>query len=172
MFLQVFDEGRLTDAKGRTADAHNAIFIMTTNIMVEKHARLGFLPAEQVETAVPESVARLFRPEFINRIDELITFRALDEEDVRKILKPILAEIIQHFQDHYGVVLSVDEEAEKLLVRAGYSPKYGARELRRTVDKLVQVPLSKLILSGQIQQHKAWRLSGSEEGIIITPQAS
>ena len=97
MFLQVFDEGRLTDAKGRTADAHNAIFIMTTNIGVEKHARLGFLAAEQVETAVPESVARLFRPEFINRIDELITFRALDEDDVRKILKPMLAEIIAAF---------------------------------------------------------------------------
>jgi ATP-dependent Clp protease ATP-binding subunit ClpC len=172
MFLQVFDEGRLTDAKGRTADAHNAIFIMTTNIGIEKHARLGFLATEKVETEVPESVARLFRPEFINRIDELITFRALDEDDVRKILKPMLAEIIQHFQDHYAVALSVDEEVEKLLVRAGYNPRYGARELRRTIDKLVQVPLSKLILSGQIQQHKEWRLTGSGEGITITPLAS
>jgi ATP-dependent Clp protease ATP-binding subunit ClpC len=173
MFLQVFDDGRLTDSKGRTADAHNAIFIMTTNIGVEKHVRLGFLAGgdEQANAAVPESVARLFRPEFINRIDELITFSALDEDDVRQILKPMLAEIIQHFQEAYGVVLSVDEDAEKLLVRAGYNPKYGARELRRTVDKLVQVPLSKLILSGDIHKHKAWSLSGSDNGISIVPEA-
>jgi ATP-dependent Clp protease ATP-binding subunit ClpC len=172
MFLQVFDEGRLTDAKGRTADARNAIFIMTTNIGVEKHARLGFLAAEKVEAEVPESVARLFRPEFINRIDELITFRALDEEDVRKILKPMLAEIVQHFQEAYAAELTVDEQAEVLLARAGYSPRYGARELRRTLDKLVQVPLSMLILSGEIQKHKAWRLVGSGEGVAITPICS
>ena len=91
LFLQVFDDGRLTDSKGRTADAKNAIFIMTSNISADKHAGMGFMPSAQVSDDVLQEVAKRFRPEFINRIDDQIVFRALDEEDVRKIVKPMLA---------------------------------------------------------------------------------
>ena len=123
----------------------------------------------QAGNAALESVGSLFRVEFINRIDEQITFRSLDEGDVRKILKPMLAEIVQNFQEQYQAVLEVEDEAEKFLARAGYNPKYGARELRRTVERLVQVPLSKLILSGEIHKHKAWWLSCSGDDLSIAP---
>jgi ATP-dependent Clp protease ATP-binding subunit ClpC len=169
LFLQVFDDGRLTDAKGRTIDAHNAIFVMTSNINVEKEAPLGFLGPKEIDHAGRDSVRGLFRAEFINRIDEQISFRSLDESDVRKILKPILAEISQNLQEHYQAGLNIDDEAEKFLARAGYSPKYGARELRRTVERLVQVPLSKLILSGEIHKHKAWRVVCNGEDLSIVP---
>lgn len=169
IFLQVFDEGRLTDAKGRKADARNAIFIMTSNINAEKHAAFGFLGSEQPKKADLEGVSKLFRSEFINRIDEQIVFRSLGEDDVRKILRPMLSEITQNFQNHYQSVLIINEDAEQLLVRAGYSPKYGVRELRRTVERLVQVPLSKLILSGEISKCKKWQLIGSEDNLSILP---
>jgi ATP-dependent Clp protease ATP-binding subunit ClpC len=171
VFLQVFDDGRLTDAKGRTSDAHNAIFVMTSNISAEKHAPIGFAGSEQPGNASREGVGRLFRAEFINRIDEQIIFRSLDENDVRKILKPMLAEIIQNFQEQYQAVLEVEEEAEKMLARAGYNPKYGARELRRTVERLVQVPLSKLILGGEIQNNKNWQLISSGNELLIVSGA-
>ena len=169
LFLQVFDDGRLTDAKGRTADAHNAIFVMTSNISIDKHAALGFLGSEQADNAELESVRKLFRSEFINRIDEQITFRSLDESDVRKILKLILADIIQNLQANYEVAFSIENEAEMFLARAGYSPKYGARELRRTVERLVQVPLSLLILNGEIQKHKDWQLECEDNGLKLVP---
>jgi ATP-dependent Clp protease ATP-binding subunit ClpC len=169
IFLQVFDDGRLTDAKGRTIDAHNAIFVMTSNINADKDAGFGFLGSEQAGNVALENVRRLFRAEFINRIDEQIIFRALDESDVRKILKPMLAEINQNLREHYQVVLNVEDEAESFLARAGYSPKYGARELRRIVERLVQVPLSELILSGEIHKHKDWQLVCEDKGLRLVP---
>jgi ATP-dependent Clp protease ATP-binding subunit ClpA len=170
MFLQVFDEGRLTDAKGRTADARNAIFVMTSNISADKHAPLGFLASEQAGDAALQEVGRLFRAEFINRIDEQIVFRSLDEGDVRKILKPMLEDICLNLKKQYQVTLQVREEAEKFLAHAGYSPQYGARELRRTVERLIQVPLSQLILSGEIKKHKNWQGICSGEVLSIVPR--
>jgi len=170
LFLQVFDEGRLTDSKGRTADARNAIFIMTSNIYVEKHAKLGFLASEQTGNAMLEEVAKKFRAEFINRIDEQIIFRSLDEEDVRKILIPILGEICQNLNNQYQVTLHVEEPAEISLARAGYSPQYGVRELRRTVERLIQVPLSRLILSGDLKNHENWLLVCEGKGLAIIPK--
>jgi len=170
MFLQVFDEGRLTDAKGRTADARNAIFVMTSNISAKKHAPLGFLASEQAGDAALQEVGKLFRAEFINRIDEQIVFRSLDEGDVRKILKPMLQVINQNLQKQVQVTLQVREEAEKFLAHAGYSPQYGVRELRRTVERLIQAPLSQLILSGEIRKHKNWQVICSGEVLSIVPR--
>ena len=170
LFLQVFDDGRLTDAKGRTADARNAIFIMTSNISTDKRAAFGFLGSEQTGNAALESVGKLFRAEFINRIDEQILFRSLDESDIRKILKPMLEDVSESLQKQYRLTLEIKEDAEKFLARAGYSPKYGARELRRTVERLIQVPLSQLILSGEIKKHKAWQVILSGEDLAIVPR--
>ena len=158
MFLQVFDDGRLTDSKGRTADAKNAIFIMTSNISADKHADMGFMPSGQAGNDVLQEVAKNFRPEFINRIDDQIIFRSLSEEDMRKIVKPMLAEICQNLQKQYKVTLQVDEQAEILLAQAGYNPQYGARELHRTVEKYVQIPLSELILTGKLTENSQWQL--------------
>jgi len=158
LFLQVFDDGRLTDTKGRTADAHNAIFVMTSNIGADKQSALGFMDTGQTDNSTLENIAKFFRPEFINRIDEQIIFRSLDENDIRKILKPMLEDISQSLRQQYQVTLNIDEDAEKYLAHAGYNPDYGARELRRTVERLVQEPLSKLILSGEIHKSTNWQL--------------
>ena len=170
IFLQVFGDGRLTDAKGRTVDAHNAIFILTSNIGSDKHAEVGFLESKESDNVALEGVRRIFRPELINRIDEQIVFRSLSESDNRKILKPILAEITQNLLDHYQAILLIDEEVEIFLARTGYSQKYGARELRRTVEQLLQTPLSQLILSGEIKKYKTWRVVCNGEGLLINPE--
>lgn len=159
LFLQVFDDGRLTDSKGRTADARNAIFIMTSNISADKHAEMGFHPSgEAGSEALQDELAKNFRPEFLNRINDQIVFRSLDEGDVRKIVKPMLADICENLQKQYQVTLQVDEQAEILLAQAGYNPEYGVRELRRTVEKYVQIPLSELILAGKLVEHSQWQL--------------
>jgi ATP-dependent Clp protease ATP-binding subunit ClpA len=172
LFLQVFEDGRLTDSKGRTADASNAIFIMTSNISADRHAEMSFMPSEQARNDALQEVAKHFRPEFINRIDDQIVFRSLDESDVRKIIKPMLADICQALQKQYQVSLQVDEDADKLLAKVGYNPQYGARELRRTVEKYVQIPLSQYILLGKMVAHSQWQLvrQGRDLAFVQTKQ--
>jgi ATP-dependent Clp protease ATP-binding subunit ClpC len=169
LFLQVFEDGRLTDSKGRTADARNAIFIMTSNISTDKHAGMGFMPVGQVSDDVLQEVAKRFQPEFINRIDDQVVFRSLGEEDVRKIVKPMLAEICQTLQKQYQVTLKVDEQVEILLAQVGFNPQYGARELHRTVEKFVQIPLSELILNGKLAKHSQWQLVRKGEDLEFLP---
>ncbi|MDD5311457.1 MAG: ATP-dependent Clp protease ATP-binding subunit [Dehalococcoidia bacterium] len=169
MFLQVFDEGRLTDAKGRTADARNAIFIMTSNIPADKEMGFSHRDTEESKVAVIGAVRKRFRTEFINRIDEQIVFRPLSREDIKKIAQPMLAEIGENLQKQYKVTLQFSDEAEDFLAEAGYGIQYGARELRRTIERLVQAPLSRLILSGELKKHGYWRVVCSGEVISIVP---
>ena len=98
LFLQVFDEGRVTDAKGRTADARNAIFVMTSNIQPDKHFNVGFQDKAESRAAMQPEVKARFRAEFINRVDEQIVFRPLSEEDARRILRPMLDAIAAELQ--------------------------------------------------------------------------
>jgi ATP-dependent Clp protease ATP-binding subunit ClpC len=169
LFLQVFDEGRVTDAKGRTADARNAIFVMTSNIQPDKHFNVGFHDAAESRTAMQHEVKARFRAEFINRVDEQIVFRPLSEEDARRILRPMLDAISEELRKRHNVTLHVSEETEQALAQAGYSLEYGVRELQRTVERLVQAPLSGLILSGRLKEHDAWQVVCSEEGLVVVP---
>lgn len=170
LFLQVFDEGRLTDSKGRTVDARNSIFILTSNIQPEGNKKLGFLaednsPADKLS----EGLKRFFRPEFINRIDEQIVFQSLNKDDVMKILKAMLDEIIRDIKAQQNASLLVTKEAEECLVHKGYSLQYGVRELRRIVERLLQIPLSNLILSGRFKEHKSWQAVCGGEGVSVVP---
>jgi len=151
LFLQVFDEGRLTDAKGRTADARNAIFIMTSNIAsIPADNRIGFGQVEATEPsdAMLQEVRHRFRPEFLNRIDEQIVFRALSMDDARVILAPMIRAIQEAFLAKHGKPLVLTDEALQLILERGYSQGYGVRLLQRTVQELVEFPLSSLVLSG------------------------
>jgi ATP-dependent Clp protease ATP-binding subunit ClpC len=151
LFLQVFDEGRLTDAKGRTADARNAIFIMTSNIAsipADNHIGFGQVDATEPSDAMLQEVRHRFRPEFLNRIDEQIVFRALSMDDARVILVPMIRGIQEAFQAKHGKPLVVADETMQLIVERGYSQDEGVRLLQRTVQELVEFPLSSLILSG------------------------
>lgn len=175
LFLQVFDEGRLTDSKGRTIDAKNAVFIMTSNLLTvdRKKNQIGFIEqaAKEQKVSIPRELSLQFREEFLNRIDEIIIFRTLDSEAVRKILKPMINKISENLQEKYGVLLQISKEAEELIIQKGYSSQYGVRELKRTLDRLMQIPLSKLILSGELRKHKSWHVECEGNTISILPES-
>jgi len=152
LFLQLFDEGKITDAQGRTADARNAIFVMTGNIRIGKEIGFGAEDSRgpDVEGALTE-VRRRFRPEFLNRIDEQIVFRRLDPSDVRTILDRQLSMLEEELQHRSGVTLVVEPEAREWLAAEGYSLEFGIRELGRVVDRWVRGPVSELSATGRLE---------------------
>jgi len=170
MFLQVFDEGRLTDSKGLTIDAKNAIFIMTSNIHINKKD-FGFKQnnKETQKINLEDSVKVYFRNEFINRIDEFIVFKHLSKEDIGKILKPFLDEICINLEKQYDVSLKFTRDAEDFLKQACYSPQYGARELKRKLEELVQIPVSNLVLNGELKKHITWQVVHANGSVSIKP---
>jgi len=163
VFLQVFDEGRITDSKGRLCDARNCIFVMTTNVRPD-------VEDAGDRTAINEALKTWFRPELINRIDEIVNFVHLSEESIRAILGGLLSKMTKHVEKQYGVEIGVSSSAEDLLASSGYNPEYGAREMRRTLEKMVQIPLSKLLLSGELKTHPRWELI-AEEGALSFKRA-
>ena len=174
LFLQLFDEGRITDSKGRTADASNVIFIMTSNLHpqgfnygdVEAGALKKAMRGQLKKPAIPDD-SLPFRPELLNRVDDLIMFRSLDEVDVRVILKRMMANVFLDVEHQQGIELSCSSEAESFLAHMGYSPECGVRELRRTVDIFIKAPLSKLILTGDLVKHKRWQAVYENDRIRI-----
>ncbi|MCW3998659.1 MAG: ATP-dependent Clp protease ATP-binding subunit [Candidatus Bathyarchaeota archaeon] len=171
MFLQVFDEGRLTDAKGRTVDAENAIFIMTSNIKPDSYMELPSMydGRKQQTGNVREQLKRMFRPEFINRISDIIEFRQLNSEDVTKILKPMLENVFAVIKNKCGVTVSTEKEAEDFLIRTGFSSDFGVRELQRVVEEQVEIPLSHLMLRGELKKHPNWTVTAGKDGLAFTP---
>ena len=171
LFLQVFDEGRLTDAKGRTADARNAIFILTSNIGAEKHAGFRLADSAESQSAMLGAVKRRFRAEFINRIDEQIVFCSLGEADVKAILRPMLEEISRSLEAKYQKPLHVTDEAMDFIASQGYSEEYGVRHLRRTVQTLVEAPLSRLILSGGLKDWPGMEIVAADGQVVLRPRS-
>ncbi|MGD0885243.1 MAG: ATP-dependent Clp protease ATP-binding subunit [Thermodesulfovibrionales bacterium] len=171
IFLQVFDEGRITDAKGRTVDAKNVIFIMTSNIQQGSAKKLGFVAEREGEQQITQAdcLREYFRPELLNRIDEQIVFRQLEEENVKEILRPMLEEISVRLEEVHHVSLMISQDAEDLLVREGYKQQFGVRELRRVVERFIQMPLSNLILSGKMKNCSSWQAVCDGTGISIVP---
>ena len=175
LFLQLFDEGRITDSRGRTADARNILFIMTSNLRLpgldyDKVEAGGLKRALQNQANLPTSDPGLFlRPELLNRVDEIIAFRSLDEADIHAILKKQLAEVMGDIKRQQGVELSCTQGAEDYIAMIGYSPEFGVRELRRAVELTLKVPLSKLILTGELAKNTKWQAFFDGEAIRIVP---
>jgi ATP-dependent Clp protease ATP-binding subunit ClpC len=170
MFLQVFDDGRLTDAKGRTIDAKNAIFIMTSNIRPDSFSEVPSIYDGRKQTeGVREKLSRVMRPEFLNRINEIIEFRQLSNEDVKKILRSQLNELFETVKQKQGVTVTVEADAEDFLAKAGYSLDFGVRELQRVVEEQVQIPLSRLIIGGDLRSHSQWRIVAAKNGVVVVP---
>lgn len=170
LFLQLFDEGRLTDAKGRTVDAKNCIVVMTSNIRPgNKDKRLGFGAQDAVMDAGDLSeLKQFFRPELLNRIDEQILFRALDKEDIQRILEPMLDTVCSRLKDQHGILLEIEEPARAMLLEAGFKPEYGARELRRSVERLLETKLAeKLLAYEKSDAILAWKVLAVEGAIKI-----
>ncbi|MFA5008291.1 MAG: ATP-dependent Clp protease ATP-binding subunit [Candidatus Omnitrophota bacterium] len=172
-FLQLFDEGRLTDSKGRTIDARNAIFIMTSNLPVDIKKRMGFkqgaTEVEQEDTL--GAVGTNFRPEFINRIDKIIIFKHLGKEHIRGIVKEQLKNLQEQMSKEYEVAFSFSENAIALISEVGYSEQNGAREIHRTIERLIKEPLSEEILrfqgSGVGLKGKTIRVESKDNAIKI-----
>jgi ATP-dependent Clp protease ATP-binding subunit ClpC len=174
LFLQVFDEGRITDSKGRTVDAKNAIFIMTSNLLqaTQKQKKIGFLE-EQEETEKNQlrtELGNFFRPEFLNRIDDQIAFKQLGRKDVGVILEKIISELFEDIKTRYNVDIRITEKAKDFIIQNGYDPRFGVRDLRRTVEKLIQVPLSNLILSNKFISHLSWSIDCKNDNVVIIPE--
>ncbi len=177
ILLQVLDDGRLTDGQGRTVDFTNCIIIMTSNLgskfLKDKSAHVGFLSKEDTEkdfndrkTVIMNEVKRTFRPEFINRIDEMIVFHPLNKESLGAILKLLLKDVEKKIQ-HLHLSLDISEEAQEALISSGTDLEYGARPLRRTIQKEVEDPISELILKGGLQGKSTIHISTDENKKLI-----
>ncbi|MEW6287416.1 MAG: ATP-dependent Clp protease ATP-binding subunit [Chloroflexota bacterium] len=164
MLLQIMEEGHLSDAKGRKVDFRNAIIVMTSNIgadVIKRQSSLGFalkrdeateerLSYEDMRKKLNESLKRAFRPEFINRLDATVIFRALNKEDIQKIVSLELAKVAERLKEH-DLTLTATPEALATLADLGYDAEFGARPLRRIIQQKVEDPLSDKLLSGEFQ---------------------
>jgi ATP-dependent Clp protease ATP-binding subunit ClpB len=166
VLLQILDDGRLTDGQGRTVDFKNAIVIMTSNIgshrILEYKGSFAGDYYARMKEAVLEELRRQFRPEFLNRVDETIVFHALTEEHLKQIVEIQLNGLRKRLAERH-IEIELSERARGFLVRSGYDPTYGARPLKRAIQREIETPLARRILAGEIRdgQHVFIDLDGS-----------
>jgi ATP-dependent Clp protease ATP-binding subunit ClpC len=153
ILLQILDDGRLTDAQGRTVDFKNAVVIMTSNLgadRIQQYARQSG-DFDQLKDDLMDVLRQSFRPEFINRIDEIIVFRALTDEQLAEITKLLLDRLVRRMRAQW-IELEFSDDAVALLAREGFDPEFGARPLRRTIQRLVENELSRLVLDEGVKE--------------------
>jgi ATP-dependent Clp protease ATP-binding subunit ClpC len=173
ILLQILEDGRLTDGKGRTIDFKNTVVIMTSNVgahTIKKQKVLGFTAStDEKETAyekmkdnVMEELRRSFRPEFLNRIDDIIVFHQLEETHLKEIVDIMLSSLIKRIKG-MNIEIEVSEEAKALLMKKGFDTQYGARPLRRAITKLVEDQLSEEILKGNVKPGSKVQIEADED---------
>jgi ATP-dependent Clp protease ATP-binding subunit ClpC len=156
MLLQIMEEGRLTDAFGRHVDFRNVILILTSNIgaeVIKSQSSLGFAKKSEeqnytlMKQQLMQIVEKYFRPEFLNRLDDVIVFHPLTREDLTQIIDIELAQVVERLKERH-IDLTVLPSAKEILISEGYNPDFGARPLRRAIERLIEDPLSESILRG------------------------
>ena len=179
MLLQVLDNGRLTDGKGRTVNFRNTIIIMTSNVGSEfsrAMSRMGFAASEEsndkakeeeYRSRIQESLRSQFRPEFLNRLDETIIFNALDRKVISQIVEIQLKQLTEHLKDR-GMKLAIDSSAKKYITEHGFDPEYGARPIKRLIQKAILDNLADRIIKGEIKDGSKIRVRGEASGIRVT----
>ncbi|MDD3222118.1 MAG: ATP-dependent Clp protease ATP-binding subunit [Clostridia bacterium] len=178
ILLQVLDDGHITDSQGRRVDFKNTVIIMTSNAgasSIISPKKLGFLSENdekadysRMKSSVMEEVKRIFKPEFINRIDDIIVFHSLTQEDIRKIVAIMINEIAKRAQEEMGISLHTSEGVLRMLSETGFDPVYGARPLRRVIQNKVEDLLAEEILSGRIHRGDQVRLTLAGKEIKIS----
>jgi ATP-dependent Clp protease ATP-binding subunit ClpB len=167
VLLQVLDDGRLTDGQGRTVDFRNTLIVLTSNLGSDA---LASLPDDaDVETARPlvmNAVQAAFRPEFVNRLDEILLFRRLSRGDMKGIVDIQLVRLQRLLTDR-KITLAIDDKAREWLANAGYDPVYGARPLKRVIQRDLQNPLAQRILEGRIADGASVTVGAGEDGLTI-----
>ncbi|HPU18364.1 MAG TPA: AAA family ATPase, partial [Bacillota bacterium] len=161
ILLQILDDGILTDAQGRRVDFKNTIIIMTSNVgasSIVEPKQLGFAPAggpssdyDRIRSTVMDSLKRTFRPEFLNRVDEIVVFNKLSDENIRRIAGLMLNDVKKRISS-VGINIEFDDSVLDLIAKEGFDPVYGARPLRRAVVRLVEDSVSEAMLSGYIKE--------------------
>ena len=179
ILLQIMEDGVLTDAQGHKVDFRNTVVVMTSNVgatrITAKGSRLGFSaagsgetrPVEELREAILGDLKKVFRPEFLNRLDDVIVFRQLTRPEIRDIARRMLDTVGQRLEKR-GVALRTGEEALDLLARDGFDPAYGARPLRRTIRAQVEDPAAELLLSGTLKQGAALLADAREGKVALT----
>ncbi|MGE3912571.1 MAG: AAA family ATPase, partial [Chloroflexota bacterium] len=182
LFLQLFDAGRLTDGSGRPVDGRQAIFVLTSNLVVSAPGRraLGFGGASgsggdssdgDDREALLSDLRQFFRPELLNRIDEIVLFRALGEADLREIMRRRLHELQQRLVEQHGIHLNVSEATLALLTRRAVAGSGGAREVQRLINRLIQEPLSRNLLAGRYRPGERLSVDASADGVTLVSDA-
>jgi len=175
VLLQILDDGRLTDGQGRTVDFKNTIIIMTSNIgshrILEYRGAFEGANYERMKEAVLEEMHRHFRPEFLNRVDEIIVFHALTEEHLKEIVDIQLERLRARLAERH-IRLELDDEARSHLVRVGYDPNYGARPLKRAIQKEIESNLARLLLQGRVRDGQTVRVGydAKRNELTFTPE--
>ena len=177
ILLQVLDDGHITDAQGRKIDFKNTILIMTSNAGAENiisPKRLGFTSIDDekenyrfMKDRVMEEVKKIFKPEFLNRIDEVMVFHPLNKENMKEIVSIMLKTINKRTTQQMGIKIHVTEEGQEYLIEKGYDPKYGARPLRRTIQNMVEDKLAEKILDGAVKEGDEVEVAKGEEGLLF-----
>ena len=186
ILLQVLDDGRLTDSQGRTVDFRNTVIIMTSNLgakaLHKNSPELGFLAAKKADSNVDENkgidfkeakksvmdaVKRHFRPEFLNRIDEMIVFHPLTEEDLKEIVTILMSDVTKRLEER-DLQLEITPEAMQLLVKEGSDFTMGARPLKRAIQRLIEDPVSDLILKGDAKEGKIIKADAKDNDLVVS----
>lgn len=182
ILLQVLDDGHITDSQGRKVDFKNTIIIMTSNAgaqAIVEPKKLGFASGndekqnyERMKGSVMEEVRRIFKPEFLNRIDETIVFRALNKDDMKQIVGLMTKELAKRCETQLGITLVVRDAAKQYIVDKAYDPKYGARPLRRKIQDEIEDPLAEKLLDGSIRRGDEVIVTTKKNAIFWSPRKS
>jgi ATP-dependent Clp protease ATP-binding subunit ClpC len=165
LLLQVLEDGRLTDSFGRKVDFRNTVLIMTSNLgaeLIKKQGSIGFTPAtaevtfEKIRQQLMDEVKRTFKPEFLNRIDEVVVFHPLSQQNLVQIVELEISMVKERLREQ-GISVEVDQSAKELLVEKGFDPVYGARPLKRVIQRLLEDPLAEAVIAKRVKSGTAIR---------------
>ncbi len=172
ILLQVLDDGRLTDSQGRTIDFKNTILIMTSNlgsdILLDGTDENGVI-SDQAKQRVDQLLKTSFKPEFLNRIDDVIMFKPLSRDDIEKIVQKLIDQLSQRTKAQ-DIKLSISAEAKSWIADNGYEPQYGARPLQRYVTNVVETPLAKMIVADEIKPHSIVHINLADNQLTFVPE--
>jgi len=175
ILLQVLDDGRLTDSKGRTVDFRNTVVIMTSNVgasMIKKNTSLGFTTGDtekkyqDMKDKVMDELKRSFRPEFLNRIDEVIVFHSLEQEHIEQIVSLMTEDLRKRLKEQ-NIDFKLSDEAKKVLAKEGFDPAYGARPLRRAIQRNIEDRLSEELLKGNISKGDTVNIDAEDGQLVV-----
>ncbi|MDB6064471.1 MAG: ATPase domain protein [Pedosphaera sp.] len=180
MLLQILEEGKLTDSVGRVVNFRNTIILMTSNVgseTIKKQSSMGFSPIsdettyEKMREKIMDEAKRTFRPEFLNRLDDVIVFRSLTKPDLIQILDLEVAKVAERLK-HKNIHLTLDEKARDFLVEKGYDPNYGARPMRRSVERFLEDPLAEEILKGNVHENDPIQVTLENDKLVFIQNAA